>query len=106
VKTKEEILIKLKSLKDRYKQEGFDIVGVFGSYARDEAKNSSDIDILYKIPNMKEYLQRYSGWESVNHIVEIKDRLSKELDEKIDFVDIETLSSIGKKYILKDVIYV
>ena len=43
--TKEEILQILKELKPKYEAEGFEILGLFGSYARDEATESSDVDI-------------------------------------------------------------
>lgn len=103
---KQEILSKLHILKDKYKNDGFSIIGVFGSVARDEAKDNSDIDILYKIDNIDEYLKKYSGWDSINHIVDTKAKLEKELNHKIDFVDIETLNNIGKKYILEDLVYI
>ena len=41
---KEDILTKLKELKQIYAQEGFVIYGLFGSYARDEQNQNSDID--------------------------------------------------------------
>jgi predicted nucleotidyltransferase len=104
--SKDEVLLKLQTIKDRYKDDGFSIIGIFGSVARDEAKESSDIDILYKIDNIDEYLKKYSGWDSINHIVETKEKLEKELNNKVDFVDIQTLNNVGKKYILKDLIYV
>lgn len=104
--TKEEILQILKELKPKYEAEGFEILGLFGSYARGEATESSDVDILYKIPNMSEYLQKYDGWNAINRIVETKESLSQTLHKKVDFVDVETLSEIGKKYILSDVVYV
>ena len=104
--TKNEILQKLKELKPKYEAEGFLILGLFGSYARDEATEGSDVDILYKIPNMSEYLQKYGGWNAINHIVEAKESLAQTLCKKVDFVDIETLNEIGKKYILSDVVYV
>jgi uncharacterized protein len=104
--TKEEILGTLRELKPKYEAEGFEILGLFGSYARDEATESSDVDILYKIPNMTEYLQKHSGWNAINRIVEAKESLSQTLHKKVDFVDIETLNSVGKKYILADVVYV
>ena len=39
---KEEILQKLKELKLKYEAEGFEILGLFGSYARGEETESSD----------------------------------------------------------------
>jgi len=104
--TKEEILQKLKDIKPKYEQEGFTILGLFGSYARNNATQNSDIDILYTINNMADYLKKYSGWEAINHIVDIKESLKQDLQSKVDFVDIETLNKVGKKYILNDVVYV
>jgi len=39
---KEEILQKPKELKPKYEAEGFEILGLFGSYARGEETESSD----------------------------------------------------------------
>ncbi len=101
-----DLIEKLKSLKLKYSQEGFELLGIFGSYARNEANANSDIDILYKISNTAEYLEKYSGWSAINHIIDVKQQLKDDLDTDIDFVDIESLNNIGKKYILSDVIYV
>ena len=46
---KEEILNKLKELKPIYQKEGLEIVGLFGSYAKDNETEYSDIDIAYKL---------------------------------------------------------
>ena len=47
--TKDDIAQKLKLLKPKYENEGFILLGFFGSYARDEATDQSDIDIPYPI---------------------------------------------------------
>jgi uncharacterized protein len=101
-----EIIFKLKELKSKLKDDGFNLIGIFGSFAKDKAKESSDIDILYEIVNVKEYLKKYSGWNSINHIVDTKEFLQKELKRDVDFVDRDSLNDINKKYILKDLIYV
>ena len=46
---KNEILNKLKELKPIYQNEGLEILGVFGSYAKDTNTEYSDIDIAYKL---------------------------------------------------------
>lgn len=46
---KEDILNKLKELKPIYQNEGLEILGVFGSYAKDTNTEYSDIDIAYKL---------------------------------------------------------
>lgn len=100
------LLDKLKILKPKLYDEGFELLGVFGSFARDEETSSSDIDLLYKIEDTKAYLEKYQGWDSILHIVETKDFIKKELDRDVDFVDKATLNDIGKEYILKDLVYV
>ena len=43
---KDEILTELSKLKKTYEKEGIIILGLFGSYAQNCQKESSDIDIL------------------------------------------------------------
>lgn len=104
--TQHELLEKLSFLKPKYKQEGFEIIGLFGSYAKNSYSASSDVDILYKIDDLNGYFEKYPGWEAINHIVEVKEQLKHDLATDIDFVDIESLNEIGKKYILQEVINV
>jgi predicted nucleotidyltransferase len=100
------LLNKLRDLKPELQSKGFELIGVFGSYARDEETSNSDIDLLYQINDIDSYLEKYKGWDSILHIVETKDFLKKELHKDIDFVDKATLNDIGQEYILKDLVYV
>lgn len=100
------VLEKLKQLKLKLQNEGFELIGVFGSFARDEQTPTSDIDILYQINDTKSYLEKYTGWDSILHILEVKDLLKRELHREVDFVDKSTLNSISNKYIQKDLVYV
>ena len=101
-----DLLDKIKNLKPKLHDEGFELLGVFGSFARNEETSNSDIDLLYKIENTNSYLEKYQGWDSILHIVETKNFIQKELKRDIDFVDRDTLNDIGKEHILKDLIYV
>jgi len=47
--TKDEILKNLKSLKPKHNKYNVERIGLFGSYARDEATKNSDIDIFVDI---------------------------------------------------------
>ena len=96
---------KLKTLKERYKKEGFIIVGIVGSYARGEATSKSDIDILYEI-DYKNFLNNYDGFKSFKRLEEIKNELTAVFGKNVDLINKKTLNEIGQKYILKDVIYV
>jgi predicted nucleotidyltransferase len=104
--TKEKILQKLREIKPTLEKDGFEIIGIFGSYARDEQNDESDIDIAYKIKNIDEYLAKYHGWESINKIVSTKEFLHSYIKKDIDFADIDSLNKTIKDEILKDLIHV
>ena len=57
---KNEILNKLKELKPIYQNEGLEILGVFGSYAKETNTKYSDIDIAYKLDYDK-FSKKYIG---------------------------------------------
>ena len=93
---------KLVFIKEKLKEDGFVIDGIVGSYARGERYN--DIDILYHLE--KDFLKKYKGFEAFIKLEEIKKNLENSLKEKVDIIDKTTLNKVGKKYILKDIIYV
>lgn len=99
-----EILRQLKALKPRYEKEGFIIMGLFGSRARDEADESSDIDLL--IETTDDFLARYRGFQAFVKFDEIKEELRKIFHADIDFVDRQGLLQRGNDYILKKTLYV
>ena len=99
-----EILNKIKSLKNDYEKEGFIILGVFGSYVRGEETQESDIDILYEMTN--EFYQRYPGWDVIPVIESIEKKCAMELGKKVDLANKNALNEIGRKYILPEVLYV
>jgi len=103
--TKSEILLKLADLKTTYKKEGIIIVGLFGSYAKDEAKEDSDIDILYDI-NSDVFCQKYPGFKAFSRLQDIKEELQNIFNTKIDLATIDNDSKTFSNYALKDEIYV
>ena len=64
---------------------------VFGSYARGEATEKSDIDLLVRFSKPK-------GWDWINAALEIEDTLGK----KVDLVTENSLSPYIKDNVLKD----
>ena len=66
--------------------------GIFGSYARGEQKNNSDIDILIRIHNDAGLLE----------IIGLKLDLEKLIKRKVDLVEYETIRKELKKQILND----
>ena len=57
-----ELLNKIKIEKEKLLQDGFKIIGVFGSYAKNTQTKDSDIDLLYDIEPT--FIQKYSGFEA------------------------------------------
>ena len=97
---KNEILNKLKELKPIYQNEGLEILGVFGSYAKETNTKYSDIDIAYKLDYDKFSKKYIGGFFFILRIDEIKDELKTIFKTEVDFV------SDSNKKIMKDLIYV
>ncbi len=73
--TKKDILNYLSSNKEKFQKEfEVDKIGLFGSYARDEATSNSDIDIFV---HMKADLFKIS---------ELKQQIEDDLQKKVDIV--------------------
>ena len=85
----------------QYKEDNLDkygilAMGIFGSVARDEAKNGSDVDVCIqtKVPNMF-------------NIIHIKDELQTLFSADVDIIRIrEKMNPFLKKRIERDAIYV
>ena len=73
------------------KRNGVVRAGVFGSYARGEAKEGSDVDILVEPP-------KGIGFGFVGIQFELEDELKK----KVDLLTYKGLSPHLREYILKD----
>ena len=102
--TKNEILSKIKSLKESLKNDGFIIDGVFGSLARNDFSDSSDVDILYHLEEA--FFEKYGGFVGFKRLDEIKQIISREVGKRVDIAPKNALSKTGKKYILNEVVYV
>jgi len=99
--TKIQIIEHLKAKKDEFRlRYGITTLGLYGSYARDEANETSDVDIFY---------ERDSGFEleSGLEFLRLSDGLADELHvPKVDFVALKYMNLIVKHYAKKDFIYV
>ena len=95
--TKEKIIETLrllkKEIKEKYKTE---IKGIFGSYARDQQTEQSDIDILVDFePNA-----------TLIDVVGAEFYLQEKLNTKIDIVSNRALKQEIKNYITEDIIVI
>ncbi len=96
---KQDILNYLKSNQEYYyNQYGIQFIGLFGSFARDEANEKSDVDILYKIEKDKKL--------SIFQYLKLIRKLEEIFHTKIDLVRDETIKPRLKNYIQKDICYV
>jgi len=88
----------LKEHKKQYSDMGIDIIGIFGSYAKSENSEESDIDILYD--TQKGVSDLYDKKQV------LKEELEKVFDTKIDLASRKYLKPYVKDEILQDLIYV
>jgi|SRR3989344_295489 len=75
------------------KKNGVVKAGIFGSYARGEAKKRSDIDMLIRVEKKK-----FSLFDLIGLQQELEERLGK----KVDLLTYKGLSPYLKDYIMKD----
>jgi uncharacterized protein len=101
---RQEMIDKIKILKHKYEPEGFIVLGVFGSYARGDENEKSDIDILFEMTDS--FYRKYPGWDVFPVIDEIEKEFSRTLKREVDLANKNALNDIGKKYILPEVQYV
>ncbi|HEV7350193.1 nucleotidyltransferase family protein [Telluribacter sp.] len=82
---------KIKEITSRFKPS---LVGVFGSYARDEHTLNSDLDILIDFKSKVNLLD----------LIGLEQELSDSLGIRVDLVTINSVSEHIKPYIQKDLI--
>ncbi len=101
---KSTILTTLKELQPIFKKEHVNLLGLFGSYSRDEAREDSDIDIL--IETTPEFLNNNRGFSAFTKLDELRDILKQSLGKDIDIVDKQGLLDHNNTFILRKTIYV
>ena len=101
---KENILIQLQAFKKIFAQDHVRLLGFFGSYSRNEAKEESDIDVL--IETTPAFLDKYKGFKAHLKLDELKMMLKESFNKEIDFTDKQGLIQHKNTYILDKTIYV
>ena len=92
MKTKDEIIAILRNFKEEFGER----YGLFGSVARGEQKEDSDIDICVKLQD-PDYFTR----------MEIKESLEERFNAKVDVVSLTAIMrSLFRNHIEKDAIYI
>ena len=75
-------------------KENIAYLGLFGSYARGEEREESDIDLLVDFNEVKSFFQ----------LAKLQEQLEKIFNKKVDLVIKHNIKESLKPYILKDVI--
>ena len=96
--TKENIMSTIKSSEREISRYGIKSIGLFGSYARDEQSENSDIDILIDFEPDKENFDNYMA------VYDIIEKLFK--NQRVEIVTKNGLSPYIGPAILKEVLYV
>lgn len=95
--TKNELLRKLYQAKDELNERfGIEQIALFGSYARGEANEESDVDLVILKMKKKDFAKR----------VEAIDFLEKRLNKKVDMGYLDSMKTFIKNRIEKDLIRV
>lgn len=95
---RKKILSALRTLREPLREYGVSRIGLFGSYVRNEASESSDIDIIIDFEENKEtYLNFINSCETLEN--EFK-------NQKLDIVTLKGLSPYIGVHILEEVEYV
>ena len=100
---KSNIIVFLNEIKADLLNDGIIKLGLFGSFARDEANVYSDIDIAIQKEN--NYLNHRSAYDYFNEVSKIKSLIKKKFHRNIDIFDLDSNSSMRDE-IIKDLIYV
>lgn len=92
MKTSKQIVSIQRKIIPILKKNGVTRAGIFGSYARGEAKKTSDVDVLVK---MKSKVSLFG-------FVRLKQDLEETLQKKVDLVEYETIKPRLREKILHD----
>ena len=97
VKTKKELIERILSAQDKISSYGVTQLGIFGSFVRDEADETSDVDFFVHFdPNYK----------TLKNFVGLANYLKTLLGRKVEIVTPQSLNKFIGKYIQQEVEYV
>jgi len=98
-----DVLKILTQMKQKYLSEGFLLRGLFGSIARGDFDESSDIDLAYELEK-EVFLKNHTGFEAVSRVAEISIELQAVFGRKVDLVSLNSANSILIDEINKELI--
>jgi predicted nucleotidyltransferase len=93
----------VRRLKPRYAREGFVICGIFGSYARQDFDEHSDIDIAYRLEGER-FFARFRGLTAATRVREIGEELARALGKRVDLVSMNPLNPLLREHLARELI--
>ena len=97
VKSKKDIFLILQNNEKNIKSLGIKMIGLFGSYVRNEQKQKSDIDIIAEF---------HKDRKTFDNFMNLALLLENLLGRNVELVTSESLSPYIKPYIMKEIEYV
>lgn len=97
VQDKNQILHIIQSRKSTIQKLGAERLGLFGSFARGEQTETSDIDIVVEFQ---------SGMKTYKNLLDLADLLQETLQRKVDLLTWEGMASFVQSEVKKDIEYV
>jgi uncharacterized protein len=97
VNTKQELIERLLSDKDKLSSYGIEQIGIFGSFVRGQVKETSDIDF---------FIHFQAEYKTLRNFIGLADYLKNLLGRKIEIVTPQSLNQFIGKYIQQEVEYV
>jgi len=94
--TRDEIMVRIREHDDFLISHGVKRVGLFGSYARGEEREDSDIDLIVEFEE---------GKKSYDNFIELSFFLEDLFCKKVDLLTPESISPFIRSYIEKEVRY-
>ena len=102
--TKEAVLEYLRSIKHNHEKEGILIHGIFGSIARDEVNENSDIDVL--IETTPKFVENTDPLRAFTILQALREDIAQHFACTVDLADKTGLRGSSGEHILKKPLYV
>ena len=100
---KEPILLYLKELKPNLQKEGISEIGLFGSFAKDEATIYSDIDIFIK--TTQQFRSKHRGFAGFSFLEDLRNNIAKRFNKEVDLCNITGFDKEKQNIFLNGAIY-
>ncbi len=91
----------LREFKPMLAEEGIELIGYFGSYARGEATPQSDVDIL--IETKERFVRQSDPLAAFSRLRQIKGMLQRRLGQPVDLADLSGLGRTAKEIIMGEI---